>query len=48
MIKRLIEWMISVFEPVEPPKPIVRRKPTLKKPAVKKTVAKKTPIKVKK
>ena len=52
MIKRLIEWMINVFEPAPA---IVKRKPRtqVKKPAVKKTVAKKvakktTPTKVKK
>jgi hypothetical protein len=40
MIKRLIEWMINVFEPAPA---IVKRKPRpqVKKPAVKKTVAKK-------
>jgi len=44
MIKRILEWMINVFEPAEPiakPKP----RPQIKKPAVKKTVAKKAVVK---
>jgi hypothetical protein len=41
MIKRILEWMMNVFEPA--PEPIAKRKPRpqVKKPAVKKTLAKK-------
>jgi hypothetical protein len=44
MFKRLIEWMVNVFEPAEP---IAKRnpRPQIKKPAVKKTVAKKVAVK---
>jgi hypothetical protein len=43
MIKRLIEWMISVFEPA----PIAKPKPRtqVKRVVVKKTMVKKTPVK---
>lgn len=44
MIRRLLEWMINVFEPAPA---IVKPKPRtqVKKPAVKKTVAKKVAVK---
>ena len=43
MIKRLLEWMINVFEPVEPPKPIAKPKP---RPQVKKTTTRKVATKM--
>lgn len=47
MFKRLIEWMINVFEPLEPPKPIAKTKPRpqVKRVVVKKTGVNKTPVK---
>jgi len=44
MFKRIIEWMISVFEPAQPiakPKP----RPQVKRVVVKKTGVNKTPVK---
>ena len=39
MFKRFIEWMISVFEPAEPPKPIAKPRtwPQVKKATTRKT-----------
>jgi hypothetical protein len=39
MFKRLLEWMMNVFEPVEPPKPIAKPKP---RPQIKKATTRKT------
>ena len=43
MIKRLIAWMINVFEPIEPPKPIAKPKP---RPQVKKATTRKVVTKM--
>jgi hypothetical protein len=39
MFKRLMEWMVNVFEPAEPPKPIAkpRTRPQVKKATTRKT-----------
>lgn len=43
MIKRILEWMMNVFEPIEPPKPIAKPKP---RPQVKKTTTRKVATKM--
>jgi hypothetical protein len=43
MIKRILEWMMNVFEPVEPPKPIAKPKP---RPQVRKTTTRKVATKM--
>jgi hypothetical protein len=43
MIKRILEWMMNVFEPAPIAKP--KPRPQVKKPAVKKTAVKKPVIK---
>ena len=43
MIRRIIEWMMNVFEPIEPPKPIAKRTP---RPQVKKTTTRKVATKM--
>ena len=45
MLKRLIEWMINVFEPAVPPFPIEKPKP---RPQVKKATTRKTTMPLKK
>jgi hypothetical protein len=47
MIKRFLEWAISIFKPVEPPKPIAkpRTRPQVKKATTRKPVAKKVAVK---
>lgn len=43
MIKRILEWMMNVFEPIEPPKPIAKPKP---RPQVRKTTTRKVATKM--
>ena len=45
MLKRLIEWMINIFEPAIPPFPIEKPKP---RPQVKKATTRKTAMPLKK
>lgn len=45
MIKRLLQWMVNVFEPVEPPKPIAKPRT---RPQVKKATTRKTTMPLKK
>ena len=47
MIKRIFLWMVNVFEPAEPPKPIAkpRTRPQVKKATTRKPVAKKVAVK---
>jgi hypothetical protein len=45
MIKRLIEWMINVFEPLPPPKPIAKPRT---RPQVKKATTRKVAMPLKK
>jgi len=43
MFKRLWAWMVNVFEPVEPPKPIAKPRP---RPQVKKATTRKVATKM--